>query len=57
MRNRLEGEHQQLKFGHIEFEFLLDLQEGMWSRHISLELWGDVRIGDDIGELASKAGG
>ena len=57
MRNRLEGEHQQLKFGHIEFEFLLDLQEGMWSRHISLELWGDVRIGDDIGELASKATG
>jgi len=51
MRSRLEGEHPQLKFGHIEFEFLLDLQEGMWSRHISLKLWGDVRIGGDIAEL------
>lgn len=50
MRNRFEGEHQQLEFRHIEFELPLDLQEGVRSRHVSLELWGDFRIGDDIGE-------
>lgn len=31
-RSRLGGENQQLDFGHVKFEFLLDLQVGMTSR-------------------------
>lgn len=36
--------------GHVKFEIPLALQVGVTSRHMSRELWGEVRAGDEVRE-------